>query len=231
MTADICVFFRRWTATFVCGCVVFAAGSAAADKGHEGVGLAAPGFQRLGAVQLLSLDRSGLNAFASTPKFRRVAGLPPIDAPESVAATPRRIDELANVDEAHTEAANGAQKAVQAELVAVDKAGTIDLAAIRHVEVGEKSDAWACLTEALYFEARGESLVGQVAVAEVILNRVDSRRYPNTVCSVVRQGEGNGRGCQFSYRCDGLSDAMHERKAREQVGKVAWVMLKANRGS
>ena len=49
---------------------------------------------------------------------------------------------------------------------------------------------WQCLTEALYFEARGESLQGQIAVAEVILNRVDSPLYPRSVCKVVKQRGG-----------------------------------------
>lgn len=49
-----------------------------------------------------------------------------------------------------------------------------------------------CLAEALYFEARGESLQGQFAVAEVIMNRVDSPRFPGSICGVVNQGTG---GC------------------------------------
>jgi len=58
---------------------------------------------------------------------------------------------------------------------------------------------WQCLTEALYFEARGETIKGQFAVAEVILNRVASRAYPNTLCGVVNQGTGRRHACQFSY--------------------------------
>ena len=49
---------------------------------------------------------------------------------------------------------------------------------------------------------------GQVAVAEVVLNRVADRRFPSTVCGVTKQGAGSGRGCQFSYACDGNSDVM-----------------------
>ncbi|MDO8882755.1 MAG: cell wall hydrolase [Pseudotabrizicola sp.] len=87
-----------------------------------------------------------------------------------------------------------------------------------------KGDAqWQCLQSALYFEARGESLKGQFAVAEVILNRVDSREYPNSVCGVVKQG-GN-RGCQFSYVCDGNSDVMRDRQAADTAGRIAAVML------
>lgn len=82
---------------------------------------------------------------------------------------------------------------------------------------------WECLRKALYFESRGESLKGQFAVAEVILNRVDSADYPDTVCGVVQQGGRNG--CQFSYVCDGMRDAMHEAGAIDQAGRIARVML------
>ncbi|TXI02201.1 MAG: cell wall hydrolase [Pseudorhodobacter sp.] len=82
---------------------------------------------------------------------------------------------------------------------------------------------WECLTKALYFEARGESLKGQFAVAEVILNRVNSPKYPSTVCGVVEQG-GKG-GCQFSYHCDGNRDVMRDRAAADIAGRIARVML------
>ena len=62
-----------------------------------------------------------------------------------------------------------------------------------------KGDAnWRCLSEALYFEARGETVKGQFAVAEVILNRVDSPRYPDSICGVINQGTGQIYGCQFT---------------------------------
>ena len=82
---------------------------------------------------------------------------------------------------------------------------------------------WQCLTEAIYFEARGESLDGQIAVAEVILNRVDSPLYPRTVCGVVKQ-RGSG-GCQFSYICDGRTDRMREKQAADLAGRIARAML------
>ncbi|WP_238538229.1 cell wall hydrolase [Oceaniovalibus guishaninsula] len=84
---------------------------------------------------------------------------------------------------------------------------------------------WQCLSEALYFEARGESAEGLFAVAEVILNRRDSGLYPATVCAVVSQGTGRRYQCQFSYACDGASDAIHEPEAFVRVGKVARLML------
>ncbi len=84
---------------------------------------------------------------------------------------------------------------------------------------------WSCLAEALYFEARGESVAGQFAVAEVIMNRADSRAFPNTVCGVVNQGIGRRHGCQFSYNCDGLAERIHDKKAYQLAGKVADLML------
>ena len=87
-----------------------------------------------------------------------------------------------------------------------------------------KGDAeWECLRTALYFEARGETIEGQFAVAEVILNRVDSVRYPNTVCGVVQQG--GSRHCQFSFNCDGKNEAMVDPAAEEISGRIARVML------
>lgn len=82
---------------------------------------------------------------------------------------------------------------------------------------------WQCLKEAIYFEARGESLQGQIAVAEVILNRVDSPLYPRTVCGVVKQRGGGG--CQFSYVCDGRTDRMREKSAADLAGRIARAML------
>jgi spore germination cell wall hydrolase CwlJ-like protein len=60
-----------------------------------------------------------------------------------------------------------------------------------------------CLAEAVYYEARGESFAGQMAVAEVVMNRVRSGEYPNTMCGVVYQGSERTTGCQFTFTCDG----------------------------
>lgn len=84
---------------------------------------------------------------------------------------------------------------------------------------------WRCLAQALYFEARGESVEGIFAVAEVILNRVDSGRFPDTVCKVVNQGTGKRYQCQFSYTCDGYAETIREPRAWRKVGKIARLML------
>lgn len=99
-------------------------------------------------------------------------------------------------------------------------------ASLARLSVVPGGKQWECLSEALYFEARGESVKGQFGVAEVILNRVDSRAFPNTVCKVVAQGTGKGRyRCQFSYNCDGKSERITEPKAYQRVAKIAKIML------
>ncbi|MEM6890442.1 MAG: cell wall hydrolase [Pseudomonadota bacterium] len=86
-------------------------------------------------------------------------------------------------------------------------------------------DDWRCLSEALYFEARGETVKGQFAVAEVILNRVNSRRFPSSACGVINQGTGKKYQCQFTYTCDGHKEVIREPKAFDQVAKVARIAL------
>ena len=61
----------------------------------------------------------------------------------------------------------------------------------------------ACLANGIYFEARGESVRGQAAVAQVILNRVRNPAYPNSICGVVYQNDNWLNRCQFSFACDG----------------------------
>ena len=93
------------------------------------------------------------------------------------------------------------------------------------VKSAKGGKTWSCLSEALYFEARGETVRGMFAVAEVILNRVDDPRYPGSVCGVVNQGTGKRFRCQFTYTCDGRPETIADIRAYERVGKVAKIML------
>ncbi|MGI3168727.1 cell wall hydrolase [Pseudooceanicola sp. C21-150M6] len=88
------------------------------------------------------------------------------------------------------------------------------------------SEQASCLAEALYFEARGESVKGQFAVAEVIMNRVDSPAFPDSICGVIHQGTGRKYACQFTYTCDGYPEVMSEKSALHQVSKVAGIMAR-----
>jgi len=63
-----------------------------------------------------------------------------------------------------------------------------------------------CMTAAIYFEARGEPRRGQIAVTQVVMNRVRANVYPDTICGVIFQGQWNRNACQFSFACDGKAD-------------------------
>jgi len=70
-----------------------------------------------------------------------------------------------------------------------------------------------CLATAIYFEARGEPQLGQLAVAQVVLNRVKNPAYPNTICGVVYQNKDRRFSCQFSFACDGIRDRITDQGA------------------
>jgi len=117
-------------------------------------------------------------------------------------------------------------------VVAKPKAGAVDVSNIsfstKWLDAYPKASGgedWQCLSEALYFEARGESVRGQFAVAEVILNRVASSSFPNTVCGVIHQGTGKKYQCQFTYNCDGYAEKVSEPQAYDRVSKVARIAL------
>ena len=105
----------------------------------------------------------------------------------------------------------------------VDPGIRYDAAWLAAQPIPQGGDDLQCLTEALYFEARGESIKGQFAVAEVILNRVDSGLYPRSVCKVVHQ-RGSG-ACAFSYACDKYSNKMRDRSSRDRAARIAGIML------
>jgi spore germination cell wall hydrolase CwlJ-like protein len=83
----------------------------------------------------------------------------------------------------------------------------------------EKSEK--CLTEAIYFEARGEPVRGQMAVAQVVMNRVFSGYYPNNVCGVVYQNADHHLGCQFTFACDGVREVVDEPDAWDRARRIA----------
>jgi len=94
----------------------------------------------------------------------------------------------------------------------------------------EMGSEMGCLVEAIYFEARSESFIGQLAVAQVILNRVRHKKFPDTICNVVRDGVyRNGKPvkhkCSFSYWCDGKSERIRNPEAYEKAITVAHLAL------
>lgn len=85
----------------------------------------------------------------------------------------------------------------------------------------ERERAERCLANAVYFEARSEPFRGQVAVAQVVVNRVFSPFYPNDICSVVYQNANRRLACQFTFACDGQRDVITERGAWSRARRVA----------
>jgi spore germination cell wall hydrolase CwlJ-like protein len=82
-----------------------------------------------------------------------------------------------------------------------------------------------CIAEAVYFEARGEAVRGQIAVAQVVLNRAFSGFYPTTVCAVVYQNKHHHMACQFTFACDNIADIVREPDMWDRARKIAKAML------
>lgn len=91
-----------------------------------------------------------------------------------------------------------------------------------------------CMALNIYYETRGSSLADSYAVADVVLNRVEDTRYPNSICEVVYQGEKRSDGsmkrnrCQFSWYCDGKSDFPRDREAWKRAQSIAWDIVQWN---
>ena len=97
--------------------------------------------------------------------------------------------------------------------------------------------AFICLALNTYHEAKNQSTVGQIATAQVVMNRVEDNRFPNTVCEVVKQGPTRPswedpnkeypikHRCQFSWYCDGKSDVPKNEKAWRKAQDVAFLVL------
>lgn len=82
-----------------------------------------------------------------------------------------------------------------------------------------------CLTTAVYFEARSESQLGQLAVATVILNRVKASNFSSTICGVVYKGSNRLNACQFSFACDGKPDIVDDGRAWKLATEVTVLAL------
>jgi spore germination cell wall hydrolase CwlJ-like protein len=91
-----------------------------------------------------------------------------------------------------------------------------------------RTKAEKCLADAIYFESRGEQVRGQIAVAQVVLNRAFSGYYPNSVCGVVYQNSHRKLACQFTFACDGIPDRVNQPDAWERAVKISKETLDGN---
>ena len=98
------------------------------------------------------------------------------------------------------------------------------------------AEAVLCLALNIYHEAKNQSFVGQMAVAQVVMNRVHDSRFPHTVCEVVKQGPTYSwkkdfpvrNKCQFSWYCDGKSDKVRNKDAWQTATLIAKGVLNGN---
>jgi spore germination cell wall hydrolase CwlJ-like protein len=88
-----------------------------------------------------------------------------------------------------------------------------------------RAKAEKCLANAVYFEARSEPVRGQIAVAQVVLNRAFSGYYPEDVCGVVYQGANRHLSCQFTFACDGIPDVVTEPEHYRRAMRIAAATL------
>jgi hypothetical protein len=174
-------------------------------------------------------ERAAGSTRASDIAAARAGSLPraALHAPVQLARLPAGAPDLEALAAEDAETAARAREAsagMMAELLLGDVAGAIDLAHVERMAAPDGGREWRCLAQAIYFEARGEPIAGQVAVAEVILNRRDDPRFPKTVCAVVDQGAKRA-GCQFSFMCDGRPEKVRDRDAYALAGNIAHLML------
>lgn len=167
---------------------------------------------------------------------------PPLGTPAAAPADPEGRIELASISPDLTSEALTAIDALADGNVPIPKVLDAKLAYARAdlpatvfdgtlrdpkgTKVSDK-ELW-CMATAIYFEARGESYRGQVAVGQVVLNRVAHRLYPSTICGVVFQNQNKRNACQFSFACDGIPERVTEQKAWDQANEIAKLVIAGN---
>ncbi len=186
----------------LCACAVMAAGPAAPAETKVTKAAVADDLARIMGRELAALNALGATRIAAIASGRTAA----------TAAAP-------TAGSRDTVATRGAAASVE------PTRRILDFASLDAMPRVTGDSHWQCLAIAIYFESRGEPLAGQIGVAEVVLNRVDSRSFPNSICAVTVQGAGSGRGCQFSYVCDGRADVMTSAVPRDRAEKLARMLI------
>lgn len=121
--------------------------------------------------------------------------------------------------------AGGESIAPKGEVNADDQRATTPAERLGLFDDKMRAKSEKCLAEAVYFEARGEAVRGQIAVAQVVLNRAFSGFYPTTVCGVVYQNKHRHFACQFTFACDNTPDVIREPDMWERAKKIAKAIM------
>jgi len=167
----------------------------------------------------------------SNPAARvTLAALPSDSFPGSRALTPRPTDSgfRARVEGAALDGKYRDRHAMTVAVAVRDQAALVGLrpfqpAALR--AAADQSRERNCLAQAVYYEARGETEMGQVAVAEVVVNRARSRHFPDKYCDVIFEGSWRSTGCQFTFTCDGSLRNKPRGIAWQQANLIATQVL------
>lgn len=174
------------------------------------------GFNIFGEAQQPQLTTAVLSAYAAT--HYQNAALAAIDTAASGPVPLRMTFTDAEADEASTGTADDAPSITPDTLADYARHGFLPT----DKRIAQANQEKNCLSAAIYHEARGESDDGQWAVANVIINRAMSKRFPTTMCGVVYQNANQGRfHCQFTFACDGHPDAATERQALMKANRIA----------
>ncbi len=165
---------------------------------------------------------------AFTAAFAAVAALPVISNGASSHALPAQVQAFDAFEASPVMPQDAGAKfaalhletsAAQRDNLALSGLPVLNYSAIKNAEFAQSERM--CMAEAIYYESRSDPLSGQKAVAEVVMNRVVSKHFPNTVCGVVYEGSERSTGCQFSFTCDGSLDTPAAGKAWGRSVRIA----------
>ena len=166
--------------------------------------------------------------YAATAAIAAVAALPVISSAASTHMLPTQVQafdefELSPVMPQDAGAKFAAlhleTSAAQRDDLALSGLPVLDQSTIKNARFAKTERM--CMAQAIYYESRSDPLPGQKAVAEVVLNRVSSKHFPDTVCGVVYEGSERSTGCQFSFTCDGSLDIAAKGKAWGRSLRIA----------
>jgi spore germination cell wall hydrolase CwlJ-like protein len=136
-----------------------------------------------------------------------------------MASLPSAADDVSKANE------SGESIAPKGEVNADDQRDKTPAARLGLLDEKSRAKSEKCLAEAVYFESRGEAVRGQIAVAQVVLNRAFSGFYPTTVCGVVYQNKHRHFACQFTFACDNVADVVREPDMWDRAKRIAKAML------
>ncbi|MEJ5059097.1 MULTISPECIES: cell wall hydrolase [unclassified Pseudomonas] len=128
---------------------------------------------------------------------------------QKVAEDKAQVLEHKAAENSSTAPASKSQAITQSEVQSVDPAGAAPL-----------DDAITCLARSIYWEAKGKDSADMEAVANVVMNRLGHKGFPDTVCAVVKQGS-ESKSCQFSWWCDGKADSVQEEVPYSMAKEIA----------